>query len=76
MSEDIELTTEVKQTIINSELASCRNTRYLLTLRHRVQKKIGGTAEMLKPIEDELVRFEALIDALTEELHAVSNGKA
>jgi DNA repair exonuclease SbcCD ATPase subunit len=56
---------EVKAQLLAQELATYENTRYLLSLRHRVNKKINAPAETLKAIEDELVKIEAALDELT-----------
>ena len=63
-----EIANEVKRAIIENEIALHRNTAYLVQLRHNVSKKIGASAEELKPLVDELVKHEQTIDLLKEEL--------
>lgn len=64
MKATLDVSLEAKTAIIGSEIAMYRNTRYQFQLRHRVQKAIGGTAEQLKPIEDELTKIEHMLDEL------------
>lgn len=57
-----EISKEMKLAIIEREIATCRAAVYTLSIRHRVNKKLGQTAEQLKPIEDEIVKQETAID--------------
>ena len=72
----------VKVQLLNQEIATYENTRYILGIRYRVNKKIGNTAEQLKPLEDELVKIEQALEelkAIRAELvpeKAGANGKA
>jgi len=74
--------TAVKVQLLNQEIATYENTRYILGIRYRVNKKIGNTAEQLKPLEDELVKIEQALEelkAIRAELvpeKAGANGKA
>lgn len=61
----------VKHNIILQEIQMYKNTRYQLQLRHRVQKAIGGTADQLKAIEDELLNCEKALDLLKSELESL-----
>jgi len=60
----MDVSKEVKGQLIAQELQTYENTRYLLSLRHRVNKKINAPAETLKAIEDELVKIEMAMDEL------------
>jgi len=68
-----EISVEVKKAIINQELSMWLNTRYQFEVRHRINKKIGSSAEILKNIEDELTKCEKMIDALEDELNKLEN---
>jgi len=68
-----EISVEVKKAIINQELSMWLNTRYQFEVRHRINKKIGSGAEILKNIEDELTKCEKMIDALEDELNKLEN---
>jgi hypothetical protein len=59
-----DIPTDVKSQLIAQELQTFENTRYLLGIRHRVNKKINAPAEQLKAIEDELIRIEMALDEL------------
>ena len=59
-----EITKEVKLTLLKNELAVYHNTVYILSVRHRVNKKLGQTEEQLKPIADEMAKAEMAIDEL------------
>jgi hypothetical protein len=63
-----EIPIDVRRAIIEQELQMYRNTRYQMQLRHRVQRGVGASPEMLKPIEDELERIEGALDLLAREL--------
>ena len=54
----------VKVQLLNQEIATYENTRYILGIRYRVNKKIGNTAEQLKALEDELVKIEQALEEL------------
>ena len=77
-----DINTAVKAQLLNQEIATYENTRYILGIRYRVNKKIGNTAEQLKPLEDELVKIEQALEelkAIRAELvpeKAGANGKA
>ena len=71
-----------QQAILVNELEMWRNTRYQLQLRYRVNQGIDSPPEVMKSIEAELVRCEKALDllkseldALTDQLAAVPNGK-
>ena len=66
-----EIANEVKVIIVENEIALHKNSVYQLELRHRVNKKLGGTADELKQLTDEIVKHEAIIDLLKEELKAI-----
>ena len=66
MSNDISI--EVKRSIIDGECAMWRNTLYQAEVRHRVNARIGATAEAQKAVEDQIVQCERALDALAEEL--------
>ena len=77
-----DINTAVKAQLLNQEISTYENTRYILGIRYRVNKKIGNTAEQLKPLEDELVKIEQALEelkAIRAELvpeKAGANGKA
>lgn len=62
---------EAKIEIAKNERKTWINTRYQQQLRHKVNKAIGSPDPVLKRIEDELVKCEAAIDALTTEIDAL-----
>lgn len=57
-----------KRILVEQELTLWRNTLYQQQLRYRVNKKIGAEEAILKAIEVEMVKCEAAMDALQEEL--------
>ena len=59
-----EINKEIKLIIIEQEESAYENSKYQLSLRHRVQKAIGGTPEQLKSIEDEMAKIEQALDEL------------
>ena len=63
--------TEVKEAIIEQEMTLWGNSLYQLQLRYRVNKKIGSAEVILKQIEDEMLKCEAALDILKEELEGV-----
>ena len=67
----IEIPIEVKRSIIEGEAAMWRNTLYQAEVRHRVNARIGATAEAQKAVEDQMVQCEKALDALAEELKAL-----
>ena len=60
----MDISNEVKTQVITQEIVTYENTRYLLSIRHRVNKKIGSTPEQLKVLEDEMVKIEMALDEL------------
>jgi len=66
-----EIPTEVKREIIMAEMSMWRNTLYQAEVRHRVNARIGATAEAQKAVEDQMVQCEKALDALAEELKAL-----
>lgn len=67
-----EISGEVKRAIVEQELTLWRNTLYQLQLRHRVNKKVGASEAALKVIENEMIKCEATLDALKEELETLT----
>lgn len=63
-----EPTKEVKALLIQNELQQHRQAAYVLTMRHKVAKRINASPEELKPIEDALLKTEQYIDAWEMEL--------
>ena len=68
MDTQTEIPNEIKIALIQNEIALHKNTSYQLQLRHRVNKKLGGSAEELKALQDEMVKHEQAIEILNEEL--------
>jgi len=66
-----EIPTEVKREIIMAEMSMWQNTAYQAEVRHRVNARIGATAEAQKAVEDQMVQCEKALDALAEELKAL-----
>jgi hypothetical protein len=62
-SKDEEVTPEVKLAIIQQERLIWLNTREMMTIRYRVNKRIGN-AEQLKTTEKELENCETALDEL------------
>jgi hypothetical protein len=62
-SKDEEVTPEVKLAIIQQERQIWLNTREMMTIRYRVNKRIGN-AEQLKTTEKELENCETALDEL------------
>lgn len=62
------VTIEIKRALIENEIALHNNSAYQLSLRHRVNKKLGGSAEELKALEGEMQKHEQAIDILNDEL--------
>ena len=63
-----EPTKEVKALLIQNELQQHKQAQYVLTLRHRVAKRIDASSEELKQIEELLLKTEKYIDAWEMEL--------
>lgn len=55
---------EDKLLLIEQEIAMYERTSYILSVRHRVNKKIGSSAEQLKALEDEMAKIEQALDEL------------
>ena len=60
---DKEVTTEVKLALIAQERQMWLNTREMMTIRYRVNKRIGN-AEQLNATEKELENCETALDEL------------
>jgi hypothetical protein len=67
-----EITVDLKRRILNQQALEWAAQRYALEIQHRVQKRIGGDAEVLKRIEANMAQCEKAIDILGEELAALS----
>ena len=63
----MELTKEVRIQLIQNEIAGNVQARYVLELRHRINKKLGNT-EANEAIEKDLFKVEATIDELSKAL--------
>ena len=68
MSNDNDIPNEVKKILIEQEIAMHKNTAWLVQVRHNVNKKLGATAEELKPLVEEIIKHEQSIDLLKLEL--------
>jgi hypothetical protein len=66
-----ELPIEIRWNIASQDLQMWRNTRYQSELRLRVNRRIGSDPNVIKQLEDELIRIESAIDAYQEELKAL-----
>jgi hypothetical protein len=64
----------VQRAIIQQEMQTYENTIYLLQLRHRVNVKLGSSPDILKSIEEELIKNERGLDILKDELEALEVG--
>ncbi len=63
----MEPTKEIKLTILENELQTLINTRWLLERRYAVGKRLGQTGEELKAITEDLVKVEGLISEWEKE---------
>jgi uncharacterized protein YPO0396 len=63
-----EPTKEVKAALIQNELLQHRQVAYILTMRHKVAKRIDAPSDELKQIEELLLKTEKYIDAWETEL--------
>lgn len=61
-----DITTEETLHIIHSKRADVRRQRKALEIDHRIQKKIGASADALREIEESLRRCEIALDELEE----------
>lgn len=68
MNGDNDVPIEAKRAIVRQEISMHRNTIYLLQVRHKVNKRLSNPPEVLKQIEDEIVKEERAVDILGEEL--------
>ncbi len=59
-----EPTKEIKLQFLKQEIAGHQQAIYILSIRHRVNKKLGQTEEQLKPLADDIVKSEQAIDEL------------
>lgn len=66
---------EVKLQLIENEIKSFENGLYMLSVRHRVNKKLNNSSESLKALEDEMVKTEQAIDELRKMQAEVAQGK-
>jgi len=66
-----EVPIETRLAIIESELQMWRNERFMQGLRHKMQKRLGGGPDTLKPIEEMLVKCEGMIDGYELELKSL-----
>lgn len=64
---DEDVAPDIKEQIINNEIAVYRNTRFRAEMLHRANKRIGADAQVLKGLTDEVARCEGMIEALLEE---------
>ena len=67
-----DISIEVKREIVMAEMSMWRNTAYQAGVRHRVNARIGATAEAQKAVEDQMAQCEKALDALAEELKALT----
>ena len=68
-----ELPIQTKQAIIANEISLYQGSMYQAELRYKVNKKIGTSAEALKSIEDEMVKYQQAIDLLEEDLKVLND---
>jgi hypothetical protein len=61
----------VKKQLITQETQMWRNTLFQLRMRHKVNKAIGSGPEVLKQIEDDMVKSESALEVLQGELDAL-----
>ena len=69
---DLDKTT--KLALIQNELAGNEQAKYILEVRHRVNKKLGNV-EANETVEKELVKIEGTIDELTKILKEEAESK-
>lgn len=62
----MEPTKEIKLQLLVNELALHENSKYILSVRHRVSKTVKSSPEVLKQIEDELAQHEMAIDEINK----------
>ena len=62
----------VQKQILEQETAMWQQTRYRLTVRHRVNKKIGADESVLAALVQELEQCEKVLDALSSEMKALA----
>ena len=62
---------EAQRAIIMQEIAGLQQAAYLVSMRYKVNKKLGATSEELKPIEDNLLKIELQIAEWQKELEAI-----
>jgi len=60
----MEIPNEVKLQLLNNEVVSHKQAVYVLSIRHRVNKKLGHTPEQLKALEEDIAKSEMAIDEL------------
>ena len=63
-----------KLALIQNELAGNEQAKYVLELRHRVNKKLGNV-EANETVEKELVKIEGMIDELAKVLKEEAESK-
>jgi hypothetical protein len=66
-----EPTPAVQKVIIERELQVWQNTLYQAQVRHRVQKLVGASADILKALEAEMEHATKVIDAYMVEFAEV-----
>ncbi len=62
-----EIPAEIKQALLQNEIAQWQQSLYVLQVRYRVQAKIGAGKEILAALTAEMERCEKALDALQEE---------
>ena len=71
MDNDNDIPIEIKQALIEQQIAAHKNGRYQTRVLVRVRRSIGEDDAALKPLVDDLIRFEKMIDGLKAELKAL-----
>lgn len=62
---------EIKQALIEQQIAAHKNGRYQTQVLVKVRRSIGEDETTLKPLIDDLIRIEKMIDGLKAELKAL-----
>lgn len=70
------VTPEQKRQIIQLEIDALEQAEWQLSLRHKVNKKLGATPDELKPIEDQLVKITSQIEVYNEEQEKINEKPA
>jgi hypothetical protein len=71
MDNDNDIPIEIKQALIEQQVSAHKNGRYQTQVLVKVRRSIGEDDAALKPLVDDLIRFEKMIYGLKAELKAL-----